>query len=145
MSLQPAGHLVRSMVNPSGPLTFFPSADRPQPLSLIRLTTASRCVFHRASQAAIDVGFGAAVVEGPPVEAVAAALVAVAAPVVVAALPPSSPPQAGSTTARPTTANIDATRFERFIPSSPFPGGPSDSTSTRHRNPAGNLARPGAG
>ena len=40
LGLRPAGHLVRSTVNPSGPVTVLPSADLPHLLSLMRLTIA---------------------------------------------------------------------------------------------------------
>src|SRR6478735_3845834 len=99
VSDQPAGHLVRSTVQPSGPVSVFPSADLPQPLSLIPLMIASRCFVHSASHSARDVGCAsAAVVDvAPPAAVVVAAVVAVApAAVVELALSLSSPPQAAA-------------------------------------------------
>src|SRR3954452_4371651 len=103
VSDQPAGHLVRSTVQPSGPVSVLPSADLPQPLSLIRLMTASRCWVQSASHSASDVGWAiaAVVVVAPPAEVDVAADVAVPAPVVVElASPLSSPPHAAATSAR---------------------------------------------
>src|SRR4051795_1608789 len=85
VSDQPAGHLVRSTVQPSGPVSVLPSADLPQWLSLIRLTIASRCFVHSASHSAMEVGVAwAAVVEVAPPPAVVD--VDPAAPPVVVAL-----------------------------------------------------------
>src|SRR5215213_2629725 len=42
VSLHPAGHLDRSMVKPSGPVSVLPSADLPHLLSLMSLTMAAR-------------------------------------------------------------------------------------------------------
>ena len=49
VSDQPAGHLDRSMVKPSGPVSVLPSADLPHLLSLMRLTIAARCSLQSAS------------------------------------------------------------------------------------------------
>src|SRR5687768_3621807 len=101
--VQPAAHLLRSTVQPSGPVRVLPSADSPHLLSLMRLTMASRSLAQSASHSVIDVGCGPAAVVA------VAAVVPVAADVVVS--PPaavveadssslSSPPQAAATRAR---------------------------------------------
>src|SRR3954453_18412010 len=110
VSDQPAAHFVRSTVQPSGPVSVFPSADFPQWLSLIRLTMAARCCVHSASHSAIDVGCGPAVVDEAPVVVVAPpAEVLDAAVVVGAALEffESSPPQPAANSAK---ASPPATR-----------------------------------
>src|SRR4051794_37194255 len=100
VSDQPAAHLVRSTVQPSGPVSVLPSADFPQLLSLMRLTIAARCVVHSASQSAIVVGCGAAaVVDDAPAVVVAPAAEVLEAPDVVDAVLEffeSSPPQAAA-------------------------------------------------
>src|SRR6188472_1869175 len=62
VSDHPAGHFVRSTVQPSGPVSVLPSADLPQWLSLIFLTMAVRSWVQSASQPSIDVGWAAAAV-----------------------------------------------------------------------------------
>src|SRR5215207_87778 len=103
VSDQPAGHFVRSTVQPPGPVKVLPSADLPQPLSLIRLTTASRCLVHSASHSAREVGAGPAAVDVvvPPAVVVGgdvAATPPAVVPLDVSAS--SSPPQAAPTMAR---------------------------------------------
>src|SRR3954452_8181385 len=68
VSLQPEGHLVRSIVKPSGPVTLVPSADLPHLLSLMRCSMAARSLAQSASHSAIDVGWAAGVepAEPPP-------------------------------------------------------------------------------
>src|SRR4051812_28975155 len=121
--LQPAGHLVRSMENPSGPVTFVPSVDVPQWLSSIRLTTASRWSFQRASHAPIDAGDEVDVPVAAVVDAADGADVA-AADVAVAALSPSSPPQAATTAATPRIPSTDAAARGPHMPPSPPPQAP---------------------
>src|SRR6476659_8048286 len=103
VSDHPAGHFARSMVKPPGPVTVLPSADWPHLLSLMRFTTASRCLDHSASHSSIDVGCAAgAVVAVDPAVVLLPPLVAVAAGVGVAASESlSSPPQAAATRANP--------------------------------------------
>src|SRR5688500_18238032 len=103
VSDQPALHLVRSTVQPSGPVSVLPSADLPHLPSLMRFTMASRWVAQRASHSWIDLGCAAGaaaadVVVAPPDAAVveldaAAAVVVVASP---ALSPLSSPPHAAA-------------------------------------------------
>src|SRR3954447_4723733 len=105
VSDHPAGHFARSMVKPPGPVTVLPSADLPHLLSLMRFTTASRCLAHRASHSSIDVGCAAdAVVAVDPAVVALPPVVAGAAVVVAASEPLSSPPQAAATRARPSRA-----------------------------------------
>src|SRR6476659_4146291 len=96
VSDHPAGHFARSMVKPPGPVTVLPSADLPHLLSLMRFTTASRCLAQSASHSSIDVGCVAADVAVDPEVVAEPADVDGAA--VVAAAPSaeslSSPPQA---------------------------------------------------
>src|SRR3954467_8300022 len=101
VSDQPWGHLVRSTVQPSGPVSVVPSADFPQWLSVMRFTMAARCDAQSASHCSIDCGSGAAAVDAVVPEPAAAVVVDPAAPAVVVAawLPPSSPPQAAATSA----------------------------------------------
>src|SRR4051794_36168405 len=85
VSDQPAGHLVRSTVQPSGPVSVLPSADLLQWLSVMRLTTAARWSAHSFSHSSIDCGCAAgadATVVADP--AVVVVLEAAAPPVVVA-------------------------------------------------------------
>src|SRR3954470_23500990 len=103
VSDQPAGHLVRSTVQPSGPVSVLPSADLPQWLSLIRFTMAARSFVQSASHSSIDWGSATgAVVVLPPAVVAVAPLVVVAPPAVVAVLLSllSSPPHAAATRAR---------------------------------------------
>src|SRR3954470_18010192 len=108
VSDQPAGHFVRSTVQPSGPVSVLPSAETPHLLSLMRFTMAARCCVHSASHPSIVVGAAAAVVEAPAAVVVAppAAVEPVAALVVVAPAPESpllsSPPQAAASSAKTT-------------------------------------------
>src|SRR5580765_2774555 len=96
MLFQPAAHFDTSILKPSGPVIVLPSADKPHLLSLMRLTTASRWLFQRASHSAIEAGAFpatvvavlAAVVAAPAVVAVVPAVVAVVPAVVVAVAPP---------------------------------------------------------
>ena len=133
VSDQPAGHLVRSIVKPSGPTTFVPSAVLPHLLSVMRLMTASRSFFHSVSHASSEVGWAAAALVDvePP-----AALVLVApdppAVVLVAAassLSLSSLPHAAATRATLTSSATPSTepRRRRGRPSdlwrSPFANG----------------------
>src|SRR5215207_7750190 len=53
---QPAGHLLRSKLNPSGPSTVLPSACRPHPFCSILATVASRSSFHNASHSSMEAG-----------------------------------------------------------------------------------------
>src|SRR5215211_7744967 len=107
VSDQPAGHLVRSTVQPSEPVSVLPSADFPQWLSVMRLTVAARWSAHSFSHSSIDCGCAAgavdAVVADPdPEPAFVVVLEAAAPPVVVAdSLPLSSPPHAAAKSARP--------------------------------------------
>src|SRR4051812_5752053 len=106
VSDQSEGHLVRSTVQPSGPVRVLPSADFPHLLSLIRLTMAARSLAHSASHSASDVGSGPLVVEvvGPVVGEVEEP----APGAVVAADPslPSSPPQAAATSSELSSADV---------------------------------------
>ena len=62
-------------MKPSGPVTVLPSADSPQPLSLISLTTAARSVSHRVNHSSMVVGaLAGAVVAVPATGAAALAL-----------------------------------------------------------------------
>jgi hypothetical protein len=120
------------MEKPSGPVIFVPSTDFPQLLSLIRLTTASRCFFHNDSHSAMDVGVG------PELEVVAAVEGAVLgddAAVVVGAAAPPPPPHAGNTTAIPKTANIETTFREVAMPDRLLDGGTLDRTREWNRSP----------
>src|SRR4030081_1026229 len=95
VSDQPCRHFVRSMVKPLGPVTFLPSADLPQLLSLMRLTMASRSLAHSASHSSIVVcSGGAPVVLVPAVVAVVLAPPVVVVVVPVACFPPPLLPQA---------------------------------------------------
>src|SRR4051794_39679864 len=115
VSDQPAGHLVRSTVQPSGPVSVLPSADLPQWLSVMRLTTAARWSAHSFSHSSIDCGCAAGAVVADPEPAVVVVLEAAAPPVVVVAdsLPLSSPPHAASTSARPIKPASRAVRLVR--------------------------------
>src|SRR4051794_15468591 len=107
VSDQPAGHFVRSTVQPSGPVSVLPSADLPQWLSVMRLTVAARWPAHSFSHSSIDCGWAAGAVDAVVADAepvpVVVVLEAAAPPVVVAASLPlvSSPPHAAATSARP--------------------------------------------
>src|SRR3954447_15217678 len=92
VSDQPAGHLVRSTVQPSDPVSVLPSADLPQWLSVMRLTTAARWSAHSFSHSSIACGCapGAVVADPDPDAVVAVVLEAAAPPVVVAASLPLS-------------------------------------------------------
>src|SRR3954470_7912787 len=104
VSDQPAAHLDRSTVQPSGPVSVLPSADFPHLLSLMRLTMAARCCAQSASHSSIDCGWAAAaVVDVAPPLVVVLAGGGPGAPVVVAPEPESlesSPPHALATSAR---------------------------------------------
>src|SRR4051794_18248044 len=106
VSDQPAGHLVRSIVKPSGPVTVFPSADLPHLLSVMRFTIAARSLVHSASHASIGVGCAAAAVVDvdPPDDAVVVVDAPAMAVVVAEALSLSSPPHAAATSARLTNS-----------------------------------------
>src|SRR5215213_6938111 len=103
VGLQPAGHLVRSIVKPAGPVTFLPSGEEPQPFDLIRATTAARSLAQRASQSSIEVGWAVAVAVPRWVDDVAPSSAADVA-VVPSVLSPSSPPQAAAAPTRPASS-----------------------------------------
>src|SRR3954452_17924418 len=115
VSDQPATHFVRSTVQPSGPVSVLPSAERPQWLSLMRLTMAARSLAHSDSHSASDEGVAPAAVAVPPavLDVADPAEVAAAAEVEESAASPSSPPQPAATRASPVRAAVITTRLVR--------------------------------
>src|SRR4051794_19236665 len=113
---QPAGHLLRSIVNPSGPRTVLPSGWRPQWFDLILATIASRSVFQSASHWSMVVGCWAADVGGAtPAFTADSTLLSMRFPPPAVLFELSSPPQpTAETMPSPISAAVVARRT-RFM------------------------------